>query len=128
MTHGHYHPITKCKLIGGLNDQGELTALHIRISGQSILAAVRPDWLRKGGADMITFQGLMPDGGHAISYTVPHLLVEHAMRNPPVPPGFWRGVNINQDTIHIYMERADHRGGGTRRIERYLRRHRQACS
>jgi isoquinoline 1-oxidoreductase beta subunit len=33
---------------------------------------------------------------------VPDLLVEHAMRNPPVPPGFWRGVNINQNAI--YME------------------------
>ena len=23
------------------------------------------------------------------------------MRNPPVPPGFWRGVNINQNAIYI---------------------------
>jgi isoquinoline 1-oxidoreductase beta subunit len=45
---------------------------------------------------------MLPEGDHAISYTVPNLLVEHAMRNPPVPPGFWRGVNINQNAI--YME------------------------
>jgi isoquinoline 1-oxidoreductase beta subunit len=102
MTHGHYHPITKCKLVGGLDDKGNLTGLHIRISGQSILASVRPQWMAKNGADMLTFQGLHPDGDHAISYTVPNLLVDHAMRNPPVPPGFWRGVNINQNTI--YME------------------------
>jgi isoquinoline 1-oxidoreductase beta subunit len=101
MTHGHYHPITKCKLTGGLDDMGNLTALHVRISGQSILASVRPQWL-KNGADMLTFQGFLPDGDHAISYTVPNLLVEHAMRNPPVPPGFWRAVNINQNAI--YME------------------------
>ena len=102
MTHGHYHPITKCKLVGGLDDKGNLTGLHIRISGQSILASVRPQWMEKNGADMLTFQGLHPDGDHAISYTVPNLLVDHAMRNPPVPPGFWRGVNINQNAI--YME------------------------
>ena len=102
MTHGHYHPITKCKLVGGLDDKGNLTGLHIRISGQSILASVRPQWLGKNGADMITFQGFHADGDHAISYTVPNLLVDHAMRNPPVPPGFWRGVNINQNAI--YME------------------------
>ena len=101
MTHGHYHPITKCKLVGGLDGKGDLSGLHIRISGQSILAAVNPKWLRNG-VDMITFQGLLPEGDHEISYTVPNLLVEHAMRNPPVPPGFWRGVNINQNTI--YME------------------------
>ena len=100
MTHGHYHPITKCKLVGGLDKTGKLTGLHVRISGQSILAAVRPQWLQNG-VDMITFQGFHPDGDHAISYTVPNLLVEHAMRNPPVPPGFWRGVNINQNAIYI---------------------------
>ncbi len=102
MAHGHYHPITKCKLVGALDGKGNLTGLHIRISGQSILASVRPQWLGENGIDMITFQGFHADGDHAISYTVPNLLVEHAMRNPPVPPGFWRGVNINQNTI--YME------------------------
>lgn len=101
MQHGAYHPITKAKLVGGLDEKGDLTGLHIRISGQSILAAVNPGWM-KNGVDMFTFQGLLPEGDHAISYSVPNLLVEHAMRNPPVPPGFWRGVNINQNAI--YME------------------------
>ena len=101
MQHGHYHPITKAKMVGGLDAEGNLHGLHIRISGQSILAAVNPGWMQNG-ADMFTFQGLLPEGDHAISYTVPDLLVEHAMRNPPVPPGFWRGVNVNQNAI--YME------------------------
>jgi len=101
MQHGHYHPITKAKMVGGLDNKGNLNGLHIRISGQSILAAVNPSWMQNG-VDMFTFQGLLPDGDHAISYTVPNLLVEHAMRNPPVPPGFWRGVNVNQNAI--YME------------------------
>ena len=101
MAHGHYHPITKCKMVGGLDDKGNLTGLHVRISGQSILAAVNPKWMTNG-ADKFTFQGMLPEGDHEISYSVPNLLVEHAMRNPPVPPGFWRGVNINQNAI--YME------------------------
>jgi len=100
MAHGFYHPVTKCKLIGGLDDKGNLDALQVRISGQSILASIRPQWLAENGADMITFQGFHAEGDHAISYTVPNLLVEHAMRNPPVPAGFWRGVNINQNAIY----------------------------
>ncbi len=100
MQHGHYHPITKARMAGGLDDNGDLVSLHVRISGQSILAAVNPNWM-KDGVDMFTFQGLLPEGDHAISYTVPNLLVEHAMRNPPVPPGFWRGVNVNQNAIYI---------------------------
>jgi isoquinoline 1-oxidoreductase beta subunit len=43
-----------------------------------------------------------PDSGeHAFGYSVPNLLVDHAMRNPHVPPGFWRGVNINQNCIFM---------------------------
>ncbi len=112
MAHGYYHPITKCKLVGGLDASGNLTGLHVRISGQSILAAVNPKWL-SNGADMITFQGLLPEGEHAISYTVPNLLVEHAMRNPPVPPGFWRGVNINQNAIYLecFIDELAHAAG-----------------
>jgi isoquinoline 1-oxidoreductase beta subunit len=112
MQHGHYHPITQCKLVGGLDDKGELTGLHVRISGQSILASVNPKWMTNG-MDTFTFQCLLPDGDHAISYTVPNLLVEHAMRNPPVPPGFWRGVNINQNTIYMecFMDELAHAAG-----------------
>ncbi len=99
MAQGRYHPITKARLTGGLDRDGNLVNLHVRISGQSILAAVMPARL-KDGADVVTFQGLLPEGDHAISYTVPNLLVEHAMRNTHVPPGFWRGVNINQNAIY----------------------------
>jgi isoquinoline 1-oxidoreductase beta subunit len=112
MLHGAYHPITKARLVGGLDDKGDLIGLRIRISGQSILAAVRPAAL-KDGADMITFQGMLPEGDHAISYTIPNLLVDHAMRNPPVPPGFWRGVNINQNAIYLecFIDELAHAAG-----------------
>jgi len=113
MAHGHYHPITKCKLTGALDDESNLTGLHVRISGQSILASVRPEWMASNGADPVTFQGFQADGDHAISYTVPNLLVDHAMRNPPVPPGFWRGVNINQNAIYIecFIDELAHAAG-----------------
>jgi isoquinoline 1-oxidoreductase beta subunit len=113
MAHGHYHPVTKCKLVGGLDHNGELTSLQVRISGQSILASVRPQWMTESGADPITFQGFHADGDHAISYSLPNLLVEHAMRNPPVPPGFWRGVNINQNAIYVecFMDELAHAAG-----------------
>ncbi|MEJ2575991.1 MAG: molybdopterin-dependent oxidoreductase [Gammaproteobacteria bacterium] len=112
MQHGAYHPITKARLIGGLDANGDLTGLHVRISGQSILASVNPAWMQNG-VDMFTFLGLLPEGDHAISYTVPNLLVEHAMRNPPVPPGFWRGVNVNQNAIYLecFLDELAHAAG-----------------
>ena len=112
MLHGAYHPITQARLVGGLDANGDLIGLRVRISGQSILASVRPAALQDG-ADMITFQGMLPDGDHAISYSVPNLLVDHAMRNPAVPPGFWRGVNINQNAIYFesFVDELAHAAG-----------------
>jgi isoquinoline 1-oxidoreductase beta subunit len=105
--HDHYHPVTKCRLVGGLDDEGNLTGLHVRISGHSIFAVRMPQMVQTwNGADMITFQGFVDDtmlgGDHSIGYSIPNLLVEHAMRNPAVPPGPWRAVNAHQNAI--YME------------------------
>lgn len=101
MLHGRFHPVTQCKLRAGLDAQGNITALHMRISGQSILAGVFPQNIRNG-LDPVVFQGLNAPGPEAsIGYSFPNLLVDHAMRNPPVPPGFWRGVNLNQNAIYL---------------------------
>ncbi len=101
MQHGMYHPYTKARVVGGLDDDGNLTGLHLRISGQSILAGLMPQALRNG-ADMAVFQGLMPMGTQGISYSIDNLLIDHAMRNSHLRPGFWRGVNVNQNAV--YME------------------------
>jgi isoquinoline 1-oxidoreductase beta subunit len=102
MAHGRYHPVMQCKLVGGLDASGNLTGLHMRLSGQSILAAVRPEVVQaQKGRDPLSFQGVFESGEHAFSYTVPNLLIDHAMRNTHVPPGFWRGVNINQNAVFI---------------------------
>lgn len=101
MVQGNYHPVTRAKLTAGLDAQGHVQALHMRISGQSILAGIFPQNIRDG-RDPVVFQGLNAGGGEAmIGYGFPNLLIDHAMRNPHVPPGFWRGVNLNQNTIYL---------------------------
>ncbi len=121
MTQGMYHPITQCKLTAGLDAQGRITALDMRISGQSILQAVFPNAVRDG-RDPVVFQGLNAGGGEAmIGYGFPALRISHAMRNPHVPPGFWRGVNLNQNAIYLecFLDEVAH---ATRRDPLELRR------
>jgi len=100
--HGHYHPFTMAKLTAAVDAQGNVTGLHMRISGQSILATLNPNGLQNG-RDPATFQGLNPSGTEGVfGYTtIPNLLIDHAMRTPPVPPGFWRGVNNNQNAFYL---------------------------
>ena len=88
-------------MTGGLDAQGNLVGLHMRISSQSILSYVFPTALQNG-RDPVQFQGLNAGGNDShIGYSFPNLLIDHAMRNTHVPPHFWRGVNHNQNAIYL---------------------------
>jgi len=112
MQHGKYHPVTQCKLTGAFDENNKLAAVRIRLSGQSIFASVRPEAI-KDGLDPAALQGLVGAGDAQLGYDFPNLLVEHAMRNPPVPPGFWRGVNINHNALYLesFIDELAHAAG-----------------
>ena len=113
MTQGTYHPITMCKMVGALDKDNNLVGLRMRISGQSILAGIAPDRLVKG-MDPAAFQGLNPGGTEGqIGYSIPNILIDHAMRNPHITPGFWRGVNNNQNAIYLecFIDEVAHAAG-----------------
>ena len=100
--HDFYRPISQCKLSAGLDADGTLTGLHVRVSGQSINASLSPNRI-EGGKDMRQLQGYYAEPGDAqLGYSVPNLLIEYVMRNSHVPVGTWRGVNTNQNAL--YME------------------------
>jgi isoquinoline 1-oxidoreductase beta subunit len=109
MTHGRYHPVTQCKMTAGFDADNNLTALHMRISGQSIQFALRPEGLING-MDPSTFQGLAPKGDATFGYSIPNLLIDHSMRNPHIIPGFWRGVNVNHNALYVecFMDEMAH--------------------
>ena len=99
--HGFYRPISQARMVGSVDDQGNLQALHIRVSGQSINAFSNPAAI-KDGKDVRQLQGLWKEPGDAqFGYTVPNLQIEYAMRNSHVPVGPWRGVNTNQNGIYL---------------------------
>jgi isoquinoline 1-oxidoreductase beta subunit len=102
MAHDFYRPISQCRGVAGLDADGNLVGLHVRVSGQSINAFSNPSGI-SGGKDMRQLQGLYEEPGDAqLGYSVPNLLIEYAMRNTHVPVGAWRGVNTNQNAV--YME------------------------
>src|SRR6185295_5558495 len=48
MTHGRYHPVMQAKMVGAFDKDNNLTGLHLRLSGQSILSYIFPTMLDKG--------------------------------------------------------------------------------
>jgi len=112
-THDSYHPISQCRMRAALDAQNQLIGLHMRIAGQSILATVNPARMQNG-KDPIVFQSLNPGGAEGtFGYNLPNLLIDHAMRNPHVPAGFWRGVNSNQNAFYLecFMDEVAHAVG-----------------
>ncbi|MEA2988064.1 MAG: isoquinoline 1-oxidoreductase subunit beta, partial [Alphaproteobacteria bacterium] len=97
MAHDFYQPIAQCGFSAGLDEQGNMVGLHVRLSGQSINAFLNPTAIQ-GGKDVRQLQGWYAEPDDAqLGYTVPNLLIEYAMRNTHVPVGPWRGVNTNQN-------------------------------
>jgi isoquinoline 1-oxidoreductase subunit beta len=105
--HDFYRPISQCKLSAGLDANGNLTGMTVRISGQSINNTLNPQAI-KGSKDERQVQGFWKtlQGDAQMGYTIPDLLVEYAMRNTHVPVGPWRGVNTNQNGVYLecFME------------------------
>jgi isoquinoline 1-oxidoreductase beta subunit len=100
-SHDFYRPISQCKLSAGIDQDGNLAGMHIRISGQSINAYLAPHNIKEG-KDRRQVQGLWKAAGDAqFGYTVPNLMIEYAMRNTHVPVGPWRGVNTNQNGVYL---------------------------
>jgi isoquinoline 1-oxidoreductase beta subunit len=69
-------------------------ALQTRITGQSILAALRPGDI-KNGLDKNFLEGLIE-----MPYDFPNRFLDYAMRNTSVPVGFWRSVNASQNGFY----------------------------
>ena len=102
MRQGKYRPISQCKLEAGLDAQGNITGLKVRIAAPSILASAAPSRMGKDGSDPAAFQGLNADGPEGqFGYDIANRSIEHAMRNLHIPVGFWRGVNNNQNAVYV---------------------------
>jgi len=87
MQHDYYRPAVVGRTRAGIDADGNLTAVHARISGQSILgfqdrSLPIPDPTVAGP-------------GTFISYAIPNLLVDYVEKPNPVPVGFWRSVSLS---------------------------------
>ncbi len=51
MAHDFYRPISQCRMAAGLDDEGHLVGLHVRVSGQSINAFSNPAAIVDGKDD-----------------------------------------------------------------------------
>jgi isoquinoline 1-oxidoreductase subunit beta len=107
MQHDFYRPVSMARLSAGLDAAGMPVAWRVRLTGQSILASLRPEAI-KNGLDRNFVEGMAE-----VPYEFPNALVDYAMRNTPVPVGFWRSVNNSQNAFYkeSFLDEVAHAGG-----------------
>ncbi len=107
MRHDFYRPVSMAKLTAGLDAAGMPVVWQVRLTGQSILAALRPGAIRNG-LDRNFVEGMAE-----VAYEFPNFFVDYAMRNTPVPVGFWRSVNNSQNAFYkeSFLDEVAHAGG-----------------
>ncbi|HUF25395.1 MAG TPA: xanthine dehydrogenase family protein molybdopterin-binding subunit [Gemmatimonadaceae bacterium] len=100
MQHDFYRPAAHHRLEGGLDADGRLSALHVRIAAQAI-------------------SGGRPIDGPAVAsvadtpYAIPNLLVEYCRAELGVPVGYWRSVGPSQNTfiLESFIDELAHAAG-----------------
>lgn len=121
MTHDFYRPMTYNVLRGAVDAQGRVTAWWHRIVSQSIIAQIGATWIPamapsswpQGlkaflGRTAASFyeSGSMTDpsaveGAGDFAYSIPNIRAEHALVEPGVPVGFWRGVGHSENAFIV---------------------------
>jgi isoquinoline 1-oxidoreductase beta subunit len=102
-----YRPASVCRVQGGLDANGNLTAWRHKIASPSIFARVRPDAV-KDGMDPSSIQGIddMP-------YKLPNRLIEYVLVDLPMRVGWLRSVaySYNVFTVESFMDELAHKAG-----------------
>jgi len=100
MQHDFYRPATYNRFEGGLDANGRLTGLTVRIVAPPIGAG--------DGVDGSTVSGIS-----TARYAFPNFLVEAIRSNVPVPVGQWRSVGPSQNTfiLECFIDELAHAAG-----------------
>lgn len=121
MANDFYRPMTYNVLRGAVDAQGRVTGWFHRIVAQSIVAQIGESWIQAMGPSgmpqgMKAFlgrtaagfykSGTMKDasvieGAGDFAYSIPNVRAEHAIVEPGVPVGFWRGVGHSENAFIV---------------------------
>ncbi len=92
--HGFYRPGGWSRIEAALDNKGWPIAWIQRIVSPSILSRVSPDAI-KNGIDQVAVEG----SGFDMPYAIDNVHVDHVMRDPGVPVGFWRSAGHSSNAF-----------------------------
>jgi isoquinoline 1-oxidoreductase beta subunit len=88
-----YRPGYSCRLQGGIDDKGRITAWSHKIAVQSVFEQFAPQRI-KNGIDPAAIDGIAE-----MEYEIPNLRIEYVKMDLPIRVGFWRSVGNTQNAF-----------------------------
>ncbi|ABI86634.1 molybdopterin-binding domain of aldehyde dehydrogenase family protein [Burkholderia ambifaria AMMD] len=95
--HGFYRPCASARLRAALGHDGLPVALHARVAGHSLYAAIKRDRYEQAGG----WDETMLDGLYDLCYDVPNLLVDSVTVMQPIPVSFMRSVGSTSTVFFL---------------------------
>ncbi|WP_322027205.1 xanthine dehydrogenase family protein molybdopterin-binding subunit [Burkholderia sp. BCC1977] len=95
--HGFYRPCASARFRAALGSDGLPVALHARVAGHSLYAAIKRDRYEKAGG----WDETMLDGLYDLGYDVPNLLVDSVTVMQPIPVSFMRSVGSTSTVFFL---------------------------
>ncbi|MDN7490475.1 MULTISPECIES: xanthine dehydrogenase family protein molybdopterin-binding subunit [Burkholderia] len=95
--HGFYRPCASARFRAALGRDGLPVALHARVAGHSLYAAIKRDRYNKAGG----WDETMLDGLYDLCYDVPNLLVDSVTVMQPIPVSFMRSVGSTSTVFFL---------------------------
>ena len=118
MQYDSYRPATSCRIVGALDEQGQLLAWSHKIAASPIIAEVLSRVMNSAlllgiigffnRVDTPAVEGLVD-----MQYDIPNVSVDYVRVDTPVPVIFWRSVgnSHNAFTVESFMDELAHAAG-----------------
>ncbi len=105
MQHDFYRPASCSVFEGGVDADGHVTALRLRVAATPIGGG------RRGGGDGVDRNSV--DGMANMRYRIPNVFIDYCRPDLPVPIGYWRSVGPSQNTFMVesFIDELAHAGG-----------------
>jgi CO/xanthine dehydrogenase Mo-binding subunit len=105
MQHDFYRPASCSVFEGGVDADGHVNALKIRVAATPIGGG------RRGGGNGVDRNSV--DGMANMQYRIPNVFIDYCRPDLPVPIGYWRSVGPSQNTFMVesFIDELAHAGG-----------------
>ena len=107
MRHGRFRPAGVNRLAAGLDPAGRAVVWTHRVATPSISESLSPGSVKDG------LDAFAADGAGGLPYTIPHIRIEYAMAQSPVPVLWWRSVYASQNVFaaECFVDEVAHAAG-----------------